>query len=184
MKKNNPNFETIFSEHKDMVFRICMRYLKNPSDAEDITQNVFLKVHDKLTEFKHQSSLLTWIYRIAVNTCLDHLRMQKRRQELDMARFDSQVTQNITSRSDGCLLELSFNRILEEVNPKTREILVLSFAEGLSQEEVAGVMGVSRVAITKRLAKFREKFQSRKGDFVELGVLLLLVFIFFQNFQR
>lgn len=60
-----------------MVYNVCLNYLQNIEDAEDVTQEVFVKIHRKLDSFNQQSSIKTWVYRISINACLDYLKAQK-----------------------------------------------------------------------------------------------------------
>jgi RNA polymerase sigma factor (sigma-70 family) len=64
-------FDEIYFEHHKMVFNLALQYVQNIEDAEEITQDVFVKVFDNLDSFKNQSSLKTWIYRISINQSLD-----------------------------------------------------------------------------------------------------------------
>jgi RNA polymerase sigma-70 factor (ECF subfamily) len=65
-------FEEILLRHQDKIYNLCRRMLGNSHDAEDATQDVFLKAYQNLNKFKPESSLHTWLYRIAVNTCIDY----------------------------------------------------------------------------------------------------------------
>jgi RNA polymerase sigma factor (sigma-70 family) len=78
----HPEIEGIFKAHSPMVFRVCLRYAKDREEAEDLTQDVFLRIDGSLETFARNSKLATWIYRIAVNICLDYLRSSKRRSVL------------------------------------------------------------------------------------------------------
>ena len=71
-------FEQIVINHQQMVYRICLRFLKDIDDAEDTSQDIFLTIYKKMNGFDFKSSLSTWIYTISVNTCLNKLRAQKR----------------------------------------------------------------------------------------------------------
>ena len=69
-----------------MVYNLCLHYLQQAQDAEEITQDVFVKVYQKRASFQGKSSMKTWIYRIAVNQCLDFLKAQKRQKRLMMIK--------------------------------------------------------------------------------------------------
>jgi RNA polymerase sigma-70 factor (ECF subfamily) len=154
----------LFNKHKDMVFRVCLRYTGNREDAEDMVQDVFLKVHNSLSKFSGRSSILTWIYRIAVNRCLDSLREKKRKKRLQMENMHELVVGNVESQGDECLAKLTVEKILEEVNSVTREILFMTYAEGLTHQEISGTLGISRVAVTRRLTRFKEQMP-KNADF-------------------
>lgn len=79
-QKEEKDFEVIFWEHKDMVYFTALRYFKDPSQAEDIVQEVFLKVYLNLHKFLKKSTLKTWIYRIALNEIFGRFRKEKKHQ--------------------------------------------------------------------------------------------------------
>jgi len=72
-------FNEVYDRHVRMVYNLCMNYLHNAQDAEEATQDVFLKVHEGLSKFRGEAALRTWIYRVAINTSLDHIKARKRK---------------------------------------------------------------------------------------------------------
>ena len=72
-------FRALVTEHQEMVINTCYRFVLNREDAEDLAQDVFVEVHRSLDQFREESKLSTWIYRIAVTKSLDHLRRMKRK---------------------------------------------------------------------------------------------------------
>ncbi len=160
---NMKQLETLFTEHSDMVYRICLRYTKNSAESQDLVQDIFLKIHDNLGRFKGKSSYMTWIYRIAVNYCLDNLRGKKRRNELNYQFIDDIVISNLGSQVTPSLVSITLEKVLSEADPQTREILYLAYTEGLSHEEIGNMMGVNRLTIQRKLAKFRDKIQKKYG---------------------
>ena len=132
-----------------MVFRICSRYCPDRQEAEDMTQETFLRLDRKLSSFRGDSDLGTWIYRVATNVCLDYLRSRKNRSRLTVDYFDSLVIRNLDSGGDRVLAKIELDRILSHFRPSVRQMLFLTLAEGLSYREAAEVMGLSREAIAK-----------------------------------
>ena len=82
------DLSVLFRKYSGMVFRICMRYTKNREDAEDMVSEVFLKVNASLHKYRGESKPMVWIYRIAVNQCLDLLRSKRSRKEFDVDDLD------------------------------------------------------------------------------------------------
>lgn len=74
----NLSIKEIYDEHNGLVYNLCLNYLQNIEDAEEVTQDVFVTIFKKQEEFKSNSSLKTWIYRITINHCLDFLKEKKR----------------------------------------------------------------------------------------------------------
>ncbi|MEO6096433.1 MAG: RNA polymerase sigma factor [Fibrobacteria bacterium] len=160
------DLEAIFRKYGDFVYRTCCRYFRDPADAEDVAQEVFLKLHRRLGEFRGDSALTTWIYRIAANTCIDALRSRKshvRFEETGMDAMDTMVAANLAScHGDASLARIDLGRILAETDDRTREILFLTLAEGCSHEDVGEVVGLSKSAITKIINRFQKRIQTRK----------------------
>ena len=79
MPTNSNLFETIYLEYHTLVFNVALNYLQNLEDAEEITQDVFVKVANALDKFQQKSTYKTWIYRITINQCLDYCKQKKSR---------------------------------------------------------------------------------------------------------
>lgn len=79
MAKKDTLFKEIFDENSTKIYHLCLGYTGDPDIANDLMQETFIKVWQNLDGFRNQSQLSTWIYRIAVNTCLSYLRVEKRR---------------------------------------------------------------------------------------------------------
>ena len=162
--------EYLYTHYLTLVQRICYRYTKNRDEANDLTQEIFLKANASYAGFEGQSQTSTWLYRVAVNHCLDHLRWRKRQNEL-MANYAEELTSRppMESALDNPVKRL-FRRLLEGLDEANRQVVFLRFEVGMTHEEIAEICGVSRVAITKRLAKFLAKVALLKeelGDSLE-----------------
>ena len=161
--------EALFKLYSNMVFRICLRYTKNREDAEDMVSEVFMKVNKGIEEYRGASKPMVWIYRIAVNHCLDHLRSKRSKNELELEDIDAQGLRMLDSHDDQCLAKITLDRILGKINPNTRKILFLSYVEGLTHEEIAKTLGVKREAITKKLSRFSEEMKRKEKSWVEMS---------------
>jgi RNA polymerase sigma-70 factor (ECF subfamily) len=157
-----PGLEEIFRKYRDFVHRICFRYLKDQGDAEDLSQEVFLKLHRRLPEFRGDSQLTTWIYRIAANACLDALRARKAKDRFEDVELDSLVADNVSCGGDASLARIDLGRILAQTDARTREILFLTLAEGCSYDEVGEVVGMTKWAVAKIVTRFQKKMQAGK----------------------
>jgi RNA polymerase sigma-70 factor, ECF subfamily len=164
----HPQLEGLFKEHSPMVFRVCLRYAKGREEAEDLTQDVFLRIDSTLDGFQGNSQMSTWIYRVAVNVCLDYLRTRNRRQALLETHHNTLVFDNLSTSGDRELAKIDLDRILGEIDPEVRQILFLTLAEGLSHEAVGEMTGKSGSAIAKTVSRFRQRIQSNLG-FLESG---------------
>jgi RNA polymerase sigma-70 factor (ECF subfamily) len=156
------NIETIFNEYKDKVYRLALGITRNNEDAKDIMQNTFLKVTKNLMYFRNKSSLSTWIYRIAYNETLMHLRKTKRflrfSGNLRKARPDSLFV-NWSKLPDKYLLDTELkeriNSSIRHMPIKYRMALLLDNVEELPLKESAWVLGLKINSLKTRLHRAR-----------------------------
>lgn len=154
--------KTIFRQHAQSIYRLCFRYVGVKADAEDLVQEIFLIVSRKLPEFRRECKLATWIYRIAVNHCLEHLRQKWRRNRLDIENLHPLVLRNLSPEDDRILARIDLEKVLSGLKADTRRILFLACAEGLSYEEISEVTGIGKSAVAKIVTRFKEKVQASR----------------------
>lgn len=134
-----------------MVFNLALNYVQNYEDAQEITQDVFVSIHKSLPKFRHDANLSTWIYRITINRCLDHVKSKKRKKRFGflIALFDNSENEDIAHfNHPGVQLEHKENLIklfkhINELPENQKTALLLSKTEQKSQAEVAEIMGIS-----------------------------------------
>ena len=161
-------YETLLQRYEVPVYSLVARLLDDPADASDTAQEVFLKVFRKIGSFRGDSSLKTWVYRIAVNEARNHRRWfgRHKRQEVGLETDQESGLSygdwlQDTSRSpfevtlDHETAEL-IEAALAEVNPTFRAALVLREIEGLSYEEIANVMNCPIGTVRSRIFRARE----------------------------
>ncbi len=159
-------FEEIYEAHKDMVFNLCLNYLQNQQEAEEAAQDVFVKVHEKRTGFQGQSSLKTWVYRIAINHCLDVLKARKRQKRFGFFQSlfggEGSVEREVpdfnhpgVQLEDKEALEALYQKIngLPE-NQKTA--ILLKYLDDLPQKEIADIMQLSVKAVESLLMRGKQ----------------------------
>jgi RNA polymerase sigma-70 factor (ECF subfamily) len=167
-------FEEIVLKYQDRIYNLCRYMLGNAHDAEDATQEVFLKVYQNLNKFKPDSSIHTWLYRIAVNTCIDYRRkplfesLFKTSREGDIFVLDQpsdspSPERLYESRQIGNAIQLALGRLSE----KLRTVIVLKEIEGLSYEEIAEVLDVSIGTVKSRISRAREELKELLKKFRE-----------------
>lgn len=150
------NFEFIFYQYQKMVYNLALQYTQNTEDAEEITQDVFVKISQKIDGFKNESSLKTWIYRITINTSLDYIKSKNSNKKSFFGLFkdDSENRQHepVDFNHPGVVLEqkeevmkiFSFINMLP--NDQKTTVILLKI-EGNSQQETAEIMNVSQKAV-------------------------------------
>jgi RNA polymerase sigma-70 factor (ECF subfamily) len=138
--------EKLYLEYSKFVFNIAYRMLSNRSDAEDITQEVFVKLQNKLGSFKGKSNIKTFIYRITVNQSIDLIRKQH---SLAKKTKDSFLPHSALAYADGMLLD----QLLKILNEKQRAIVLLYEIAGCPQKEIAETMKMSRGTVKSILSR-------------------------------
>jgi RNA polymerase sigma-70 factor, ECF subfamily len=150
------------------IFNLAMSILKNESDAEEATQDVFMTVIRKADTFKGNSALYSWMYRICVNTCLMRLRGKRRNDTVSIEEFMPVFTEEgmHASPMDDWSKEVERKALNEELGQMIRKftdqlsekykvVFVLSDVEGLSNEETAQILGLTVPAVKSRLHRAR-----------------------------
>ena len=156
-------FDVLVRRWKNRVFRLALRFVRRPEDAEDMTQEVFMKVFRTAATYRMDAPFEHWLLRIATNTCVDRLRAARRRPE-DVL---SAITPDAATWLDRALggrslraLEIESARrtageLLSTLSPKDRAVLVLLDLEGLSAQQVAAAIGSTRAAVKVRAMRAR-----------------------------
>lgn len=173
-------YEEILKRYQDKIYGLALRITRNPTDAEDILQEVFLTLTRKIDTFRGESKFSSWLYRIAVNASYMHLRGEKKHETdvslEDYAPYDEKGTlmgriasKDWTDRPDKVLFSKEALDIIEKaVNqlPESyRVVFHLRDVEGLSNEEVAEILGLSIPAIKSRLHRGRLFLRDRLSDY-------------------
>ncbi len=145
-------FSTLFHAHKSRIYSLCLRMTNNTAEAEDLAQDAFLQVFRKLSSFRGDSALSTWLYRIAVNTVLMHFRkkslIQVSLDEPYTSKNDNakQVRREYGIKDDrlvGSVARLALTRAISELPEGYRTIFLLHEVEGYEHQEIADLLGCS-----------------------------------------
>ena len=144
-------FAAVFHEHKSRIYSLCLRMTSNVAEAEDLTQDAFLQVFRKLSTFRGDSALSTWLYRIAVNTVLMHFRKKSRSKvSLDEAHSNNEDTTPIRreygtrdGRLETSVTRVALTRAISDLPEGYRTIFLLHEVEGYEHREIAELLGCS-----------------------------------------
>ena len=150
-------FEQLYSEHHKMVYNLALQYVQNIEDAEEITQDVFVKVHDNINSFKNQASLKTWIYRITINKSLDYIKAKNTQKRSFISSMFSLNDENFKfqpSNFNHPGIELdqkeSCQNIFDAINhlsDNQKTAIILLKIEDKSQAETAEIMNLNVKAL-------------------------------------
>ncbi len=157
-------FELLFLANQKRVFSVALNFFGgNREMAEDVTQQVFLKIFNKIAEFRGQSEFTTWLYRITVNACLDEQRRTRR--FFSIENFFSEFKTKKTQDDNVHRKEISdqVQKAIATLKPKFRLPILLKYSEGLSYEEIAKVLDCSIGTISSRLNRGHKMLASKLG---------------------
>ncbi|MGW8225311.1 MAG: RNA polymerase sigma factor [Anaerolineales bacterium] len=177
-------FAKLVEQYSPMIYRLGLKMLNNPQDAEDILQETFIKAYKHIGKFDGRSSISTWLYRIATNEAL----MSLRKKRPDMISFDvpsinESEPQEPLQIVDWCCLpeeeylssegRLRLDEAAERLPESLRIVFVLRDIEGLSTRETAEVLDISEMAVKTRLSRarlrLREDLSTYFGKLAEKG---------------
>jgi len=145
--------DALYRKYAASLYWVCLKYVRNKEDAEDMVNQAFVKIQQNLQGFKGQSSIYSWMYRIAVNECIQLFR--KRKFESDGASLPGFEEMLLFSPEGSMDARLMLERITRDADPETVEILFLLYLEGLTQEEVVEKLGISRTTVHRKVAAFK-----------------------------
>jgi RNA polymerase sigma-70 factor (ECF subfamily) len=164
-------FEQIYKASADFVYNVAFRITCNRDDAQEVTQDVFLKIYNNLKKFQFRSSFKTWIYRIAVNSAINTYRRmsreQARRLDFDMVIKSKPATQLEEQPIDKQDREHLLMSLLKILNPDQRACIVLREIEGLDYKQIAVALDININTVRSRLKRAREALMAyvkKRGD--------------------
>ncbi len=168
---NTEAFESIYRAYSGFVYNVAFRVVNNIDEAQEVTQEVFLAVYQKLKSFKFKSSLKTWVYRIAVNMAIDYARKRSREQDHTVLYENNNklnkaidpVGENIEREQQ----EKTISTLLEALSPDQRVCIVLRSVEGLSYQEIAESLNININTVRSRLKRAREKLIALRKEMVK-----------------
>jgi RNA polymerase sigma-70 factor (ECF subfamily) len=172
-------FNEMVSRYWDRIYGMVNQLLRNSQDAEEVTQDAFIRAHRGLANFRGDSAFSTWLYQIATNLARNRYWYWWRRKRDKSVSFDAPVSaDNATTLADLIPAELEtpdditvtqefITRIgqgMEKLSAKHREILTLRNIKNLTYEEIAAILKISVGTVKSRIARARESLRSKLGE--------------------
>ncbi len=149
---NREAFETLFLANQRRVFSVALNFFGGKHEiAEDVTQQVFLKIFKKITEFRGQSEFTTWIYRMTVNTCIDEQRRTRKFFSLENFFGEFRTKRTQAEKFERKEISSEVQKAIGELKEKFRLPILLKYSEGLSYEEIAEILDCSTGTVASRL---------------------------------
>ncbi len=179
-KGDSRAFEKLVQLHGDRIYSIALRIVGDPSDAEDMAQEAFLRIWRGLEGFNMESKFSTWAYRLTTNVCIDFLRRESRVKKVPLFTMDDDGEETelpvadlryspelILDREE---LQGAVNSALEQLEPQYRQILSMRELGGMSYGEIASQLGIKEGTVKSRIARARERMRrilSGDGNFLD-----------------
>ena len=164
------NFNSVYNEYHLLVYNVALNYAQNIEDAEEITQDVFLKVHESLSDFKENSSIKTWLYRITINQSLDFIKKKNSKKRFFIFGKKSQNEFELTNVSNfehpGILLEQQEDAkvlflVINTLPENQKTAFILSKVDGLSNPEVSEIMEMSISAVESLVFRAKKELKEK-----------------------
>jgi RNA polymerase sigma-70 factor (ECF subfamily) len=151
-------FQALVEQHRSMVYRVAYQFAGNHHDAEDIAQEVFIKVYRSLDRFRQDAQLSSWLYRIVMNACIDH---RRRHRPASYAPFGEEAQQRMlttpeeTPGPEECAYAGELGQVLEAAVSRLphgqRIVFIMRHHEGLKLSEIAGALGLAEGTVKRQL---------------------------------
>jgi RNA polymerase sigma-70 factor (ECF subfamily) len=164
-------FSEFIERHRSTIIKKCQGYVKTREEAEDLSQDILIKLYLQLHTFKKDSKFTTWLHSIIHNQCIDYIRRNRKNlheqitdklsdEVSELIDFDEELPQDLT--------EEILNELLDQISPEGKLILLLKYKEKKSLREIQTALNISESAVKMRLKRAKEKInklylQKRNG---------------------
>ena len=173
-------FDALITRYRDVVYSVAYRFARDPDLALDLAQDVFIRAYRGIKSFRGRSSFSTWLYRIAMNTCIDYTRKQSRSVSSRSVPEEVAEFADTVPGERGPFLDPSENALAGELGEQIeraidalpsyhKSVFVLYEIEGLSYKEIAEVVGCSIGTVMSRLHYARRKLRKMLEPYVDYG---------------
>lgn len=177
-KEDSGAYDELIRRYQERIYATVYHMTSNHEDANDLTQETFIKAYRALHSFKGDSSFYTWIYRIAVNKTINFLKTRKNRVHMSLNDLDFNaendpdlvaLVSDKTPRRDLNLSELQekLNEAMQKLSEVHRMVVTLHDVQGLSHDEIAGIVGCNVGTVRSRLFYARQQLQGTLADYLK-----------------
>jgi RNA polymerase sigma-70 factor, ECF subfamily len=156
-------FETLYRSHAARIYALASRMAGSAEEGEDLLQEIFLQAFRKLGSFKGDAALGTWLYRLALNHCLDFVRSRQTRMGKVTETLDAERSFEPPARRDTPIARIDLDRAIERLPAGCREAFVLHDVEGFDHKEVGELLGIAEGTSKSQVFKARMKLRVLLG---------------------
>lgn len=153
-------FEQLYKEHAGRIYALASRMAGSPDEGEDLLQEIFLQAFRKLGSFKGDSAIGTWLYRLALNHCLDFVRSKQARMGKVTETLDAETSFQPAARVETPIARIDLDRAIERLPPGCREVFVLHDVEGFDHKEVGEMLGIAEGTSKSQIFRARMKLRA------------------------
>lgn len=153
-------FEAMYRENSARIYSLACRMTGSADDGEDLLQEIFLQAYRKMGTFKGESSLGTWLYRLALNHCLDFVRSRRAKMNKITETLDAEDSVQPTARRQTPIAKIDLERALDRLPDGCREAFVLHDIEGFDHKEVGALLGIAEGTSKSQVFKARLKLRA------------------------
>lgn len=159
MSQDAVAFEELYRDNAGRIYALCLRMCGDAEQAEDLTQDVFIRAWKSLGSFRGESQLSTWLHKMAVNVCLNWLSRGGRRHRQNVYLDDVSVLEE--RRSSVPETRMDLERAIATLPPRARQVFVLHDVEGYRHEDIARMSGIAVGTVKAQLHRARKLLQQR-----------------------
>jgi len=155
-------FSPLIERYKMLVYRVVYRFVGNRDDAEDLTQEVFIKVYRSIKDFKSGMPFLPWISKIAINQAINFIKRERKKQPESIewiGNHKADEKDDPVEMIRNKMLKERISRAMEKLPEKDRTIIILRIEEELSYDEISKILKIPKGTVMSRLARAREKLR-------------------------
>ncbi|GAB3973926.1 RNA polymerase sigma factor [Spirosoma terrae] len=160
----NDYFEILYKRYVTKVYKRCLSLTKDSVQAEDFTQDIFLRVHGNLTNFKENSAFSTWLYSISYNYCMDQIRYSNRSNTVYLSENQDFVWPDSSDQEIRENQLQHLDNVIGTISPEETQMLRMKYTDGLDINEIAEALQLKNSAVKMRLKRTRDKIRRLYGD--------------------
>lgn len=160
LDKKEDIFLAVLEDHKGIIYKVAYNYCKNPSEREDLVQDIILQIWRSIDSFTHQVKWSTWVYRVSLNTAISYYRKQRKRKEVTVPYsplIEINDEEKVTHDNEQFQL---LTELIQELKEIDRAVILLHL-DGLATKEIANVLETTQTNITTKLSRIKSRLKSK-----------------------